>query len=264
MQSSRLDAIRHHLYAQGASSIQALADAIGASAATVRRDLQVLEQQGAVSRSPGGARIARGAEPEVGFAVREGRNLAAKRAVAAAGFESLEPHSAVFLDAGTTVLQLVRRLRMSPMPLTIVTNGLVVAQELMTVPKAKVTLLGGQLRVENASLVGPAAEAALDRMWFDHLFLGAHAIGDDNRIYSSDPAEASLNSRMRERAAVTTVLADATKFGRRTTYAVLDLAAPLRLVVDAALPEERQAALREAGVALTVVEPFASPRLASG
>ncbi len=259
MQFDRLDAIRHHLYVQGATSIQALADAIGASVATVRRDLQVLEQQGAVSRTHGGARIARGAEAEIAFEAREKHNLAAKRAIAAAAFETIEPHSAVFLDAGTTVLQLVRRLRVSPMPLTVMTNGLAVAQELMTVPKVRVTLLGGQLRVENACLVGPAAEAALDRLWVDHLFLGASAIGDDRRIYSVDAAEASLNALMRTRAAVVTVLADASKFGRRTTHAVLDLEAPLRLITDAALSAERQAALRKAGVTLTAVEPFVAP-----
>lgn len=266
MQTHRLDAIRHHLYAQGASSIQALADAIGASAATVRRDLQVLEQQGVVSRTHGGARIAHGADVEVAFEVRENLNLAAKRAIADAAFETIEPHGAVFLDAGTTVLQLVRRLRVSPMPLTVVTNGLTVAQELMTIPKLKVMLLGGQVRVENASVVGPAAESALDRLWFDHLFLGASAIGDDRRVYSVDVAEASLNALMQGRAAVTTILADASKFGRRATYAVSDLRAPTRVITDEALSPERRAALREAGVRLTTVQPFAAPgpRLAFG
>lgn len=265
MQPDRLHAIRQHLYAHGASSIPALADATGASLATVRRDLLALEQQGVISRTHGGARIAHGADAEVGFQIREKQNLAAKRAIAQAAYDLLRPHSSVFLDAGTTVLQLARRLRMSPMPLTVFTNGLVVAQELMMVPKLKITLIGGQLRVENASLVGPAAEAALGGLWFDHLFLGASAIGDDGCLYSIDPGEASLNALMQQRAARTSVLTDASKFGCRTTFLVSRLGAPVHVLTDSSLSAERCELIRASGVVLTTVEPFErpGPRLAS-
>ena len=73
---------------------------------------------------------------------------------------------------------------------------LTVAQELLDVRKLQVMVLGGQLRSENASLVGPQAEAMLDGLWFDQLFLGASAIGEDGAIYIVDAAEASLNARM--------------------------------------------------------------------
>lgn len=264
MQSDRLEAIRHHLYTQGACSIPALADAVGTSLATVRRDLQVLEHQGVVIRSHGGARIADGAQTEAAFAVREKQNLEAKRAIAQAAYERIEPHSAVFLDAGTTVLQLVRLLRLRPIPLTVFTNGLVVAQELMAVPKLKISLVGGQLRVENASLVGPAAEAALRVLWFDQLFLGAGAIGDDNQIYSVDAAEASLNALMRERAARAVVLADATKFGRRATHVVAAVDSLLHVITDDGLSAATQAAVRQTGATLDCV-PVGRPdlRLAS-
>ena len=54
----RLDAIRSHLYAHGFSTIQALAESVGASLATIRRDLQVLEREGSIDRVHGGARLA--------------------------------------------------------------------------------------------------------------------------------------------------------------------------------------------------------------
>lgn len=255
MKNDRLQAIRQHLYVHGETGIQSLADEVGASLATLRRDLLALEQQGIVSRTHGGARMARGAEVEVAFELREKQNLAEKRAIAAAAYELIEPQSAIFLDAGTTVLQLARRLRLGPIPLSVFTNGLVVAQELLNVPKLRVTVIGGQLYNENASFVGPAAEAALDRLWFDHLFLGASAIGDDRRIYSLDAVEASLNEHMLRRAERTTVLADATKFGRRATFRVADLAPPIRVITDEALAPARQASLRENGVDLHLTQP---------
>src|SRR6185369_4882574 len=173
MKNDRLSAIREHLYKHGTSSIQAIADSVGASLATIRRDLQVLEDEGVVSRDHGSARIATTSGIEVAFELREKQNLFAKRAIAAAAFEMIQPNAAIFLDAGTTVLQVARQLRLNPMPLSIFTNCLSVAQVLMDVPQLKITVLGGQLRPENASLTGGVAEAMLDRLWFDNLFLGA-------------------------------------------------------------------------------------------
>jgi len=258
MQPDRAEVIRHHLYTCGTSTTEALASATGASVATVRRDLVALERQGVVSRTHGGARIAAAAHVEIGFATRERQNLAQKRSIAAAAFTLLRPQTSVFLDAGTTVLQLARHLRLSPMPLAIFTNGLLVARELMDVPKLRVALLGGQLRSENASLVGPAAEAMLDTLWFDKLFLGASAVGDDGCIYSLDAAEASLNGRMLARSASAVVLADASKFGHRATYLVAPLTAATAVISDRRLDAGHHRRLLEAGIAVSLA-PAARP-----
>lgn len=253
----RLDAIRSHLYANGFSTIQALADAVGASLATVRRDLQILEQEGAIDRVHGGARIAEGSSVELAFQEREKRHLSAKRAIATAAYELLHPRSAIFLDAGTTVLQLARLIRISPMPLRIFTNGLTVAQEFLNIANLDVTLIGGQLRSENASLVGPQAEAMLDSMWFDQLFLGASAISPAGEIYSVDSAEASLNRRMLTRSANRFVLADSSKFGTMATYKV----APLnmaKVITDSALSRHWRDELAGFNVDTTIAEPGSS------
>jgi DeoR family fructose operon transcriptional repressor len=255
----RLDAIRSHLYAHGFSTIPTLADAIGASHATIRRDLQALEHDGAIDRVHGGARIAEGSTVEVAFQERAKHNLASKRALAAAAYKLLAAHATVLLDAGTTVLQLARLIRLNPLPLRIFTNGLSVAQELLNVPNLQVAVLGGQLRSENASLVGPQAEAVLDGLWFDQLFLGVSAIGKDGAIYSVDSAEASLNARMLPRSAQRVVLADASKFGIMATYKVAPLDAVSRVITDSRLPAEWRRRLDEFGVATSIVEPAGDP-----
>ncbi len=249
----RLEAIRSHLYVNGFSAIQDLADAIGASLATVRRDLQILEQEGSIVRVHGGARIAEGSSVEMAFQAREKRNLAAKRAIATAAYETLQPRSAIFLDAGTTVLQLARLIRISPIPLRIFTNGLIVAQEFLNIPNLEVTLLGGQLRSENASLVGPQAEAMLDLIWFDQLFLGASAIGSDGAIYSIDNGEAHLNRRMLTRSAHCFVLADATKFDTMATYKVAPLT-EAHVITDSTISQKWRAHFDDNGIANTIVE----------
>ncbi|TIS98039.1 DeoR/GlpR family DNA-binding transcription regulator [Mesorhizobium sp.] len=252
MKDDRLSTIRHFLYVNGPSSIQDLVNATGASLATLRRDLGVLEEEGIIDRVHGGARLAEGSNIEVGFSERENENIEAKRAIADAAYRMLKPHSTVFLDAGTTVLQLARRLRIEPLPLTVFTNGLAIAYALLNTPKVQVTVLGGQLRNENASIVGPLAEAMLDRLWFDQLFLGAGAINDDNAIYSVDLSEATINARMLSRAAQRLVLADHSKFARAATYLVAPLLACTHVVTDAGIAPEWRERIKNIGLSLTV------------
>ncbi len=254
VKAERLDAIRSHLYANGFSTIQSLADSVGASLATIRRDLHILERDGAIDRVHGGARIAAGSSVELAFQERTKRNISAKRAIATAAYALLAPRTSIFLDAGTTVLQLARLIRINPLPLRIFTNGLAVAQEFLNIADLEVVLLGGQLRSENASLVGPQAEAMLESIWFDQLFLGASAIGPDDAIYSVDSAEASLNQRMLARSAERYVLANSSKFGTMATYKVAPLASSASVITDSRLPPRWRSQLAEAGVATTIVE----------
>ena len=257
MQPHRDTVIRQHLYARGQASIQELATVAQASLATIRRDLLRLEDKGVIERTHGGARIAAKIGLEVAFEARELQNIDAKKAIARAAFARLEPGTSIMLDAGTTVLQLARLLRMAPIPLSVFTNSLAIVQMLNGTEGLRLTMLGGQVRQENHSVVGPIAEAAIDRLWFDQLFLGASAIHADGTLSTPDPAEASINVRMLQRASRSCVLADATKFGLTATYSVAKLQSPTDLISDASLAARWRARLAESGVNVTIAEPVA-------
>ena len=254
MKPDRFHAIRQFLYSNGPSPIAAIAEAVGASLPTLRRDLAALETEGAVVRAHGGARLADQVEGEVAFARRETTHIAAKRAIGEAAYSLLVPGSAVFLDSGTTVLQLARRIRLAPIHLNIFTNCLPVAQVLMDAPGVKLSLLGGGLHKENASIVGPLAEEMLERLWFSHLFLGAGAVGDDGILWSADDREARLNSRMVARSDLRTLLVDSTKFGQRLTHEVAATAVMTRVITDIGLESWRTDELRAQGVEVQLVD----------
>ena len=254
MKIDRATAIRQHLFAQGYSSIAEIAVAVGASEPTVRRDLLALEADGQITRTHGGAQIAVASGIEIAFESREQINLPAKRAIGEAAYRLLQPDTSIFLDAGTTVLQLARRIRLNPMPLRVFTNCLPVAQVLMSVPGVSITLLGGTLRAENASMVGMLAEAALDRLWFDQLFLGAGAISDDGSISSADEQEARVNAVMVSRTKAAIILTDADKFGIRLTYGVARLRPGMQLITDARLSADWTRRLGEFGSGLTIAD----------
>lgn len=253
MNSGRLDRIQQHLYTHGSCEIQELVAVTGASTATVRRDLHLLEQQGLVNRTHGGAMLAASAGPEVAFQMREQEHLPAKRAIADAAYRLLKPHSTIFLDAGTTVLQLARRLRLGTLPVTVFTNGLAVAQELVNVDGVQINLLGGQLRNENLSFVGPHAESVLQELWFDQLFVGTSAVHRDGSLYTLNIAEARLGRAMLTRTSQAILLTDSGKFGTHAPYLVAPITACQRLITDHNLDAGWQARLAELGVASTLV-----------
>lgn len=248
MRSERLNEIRRLLLARGFAGVAEIVEATGASLATTRRDLDVLERQGVVARVHGGAKLAEATTVETAFETREGDNLAAKRAIAQAALPLVSGHATHLFDAGTTLLQLARALCIAPVPCTVYTNGLPVAQALLGAPGVALGMLGGRLRGENLSIIGPAAESMLDGLWFDTLFLGAGAVAPDGRIYGVDEIEARLNARMIGRAARVVLLADASKFGRMATYLIAALDSRFTVVSDSTLGPAWWERLEKAGV----------------
>lgn len=247
MVSERLMQIRHHLYLNGMTGIHDLAEAVDASLATVRRDLHRLETMGVVRRTHGGAILAESMDREVAFETRESQALDQKRAIADAAFHRLKRGGAVFFDAGTTVLQLARRLRIDPMPLTVFSNNITVSEALSGVDGVEIVLLGGRLRHANRSLVGILAEQAIENLWFDQVFLGTSAVQSDDTLSTPDGEEASLNAAMMRRSEECFVLTDSSKFGRRSTYRVGHLDQVSCIFTDADLDKTHLQGLQERG-----------------
>jgi DeoR family fructose operon transcriptional repressor len=254
MLEERLQRIQHLLFTQGPSSVGALAESTHSSEATIRRDLDRLEQLGLVERTRGGAKLAQTTGVEVAFQAREHQQVAHKRAIARTAYESLRPEGTVLLDAGTTVLQLARIIRLHPIPLTVITNSLAVAQELLGVNGINLYLLGGQMRTENLSSVGVYAEDALRRFWADQLFLGSNAVHPEQGLSSHDPQEASINRLMLERAETRYLLVDSSKFDSRAMHHVAPLSSLGCVVTDSRLPPRWRETLGQIGVRLEVAD----------
>ena len=250
MLEERLKQIQQFLYTNGASSIQELVDYTNSSPATIRRDLVKLEESGMIERTHGGARLAETSGLEVAFSLREYKQLEEKRAIAQVAYDLLRPETTVLMDAGTTVLQLARAIRLNPLPLTVVTNGLALAQELLGLSEVRVIFLGGQLRAENFSSVGPYAEAMLEEFWFDQLFLGTTAVSPDGFLHTLDAGEASMNKKMLARASERILLADAHKFGQTAPFRVAPLAGLSQIISNTTLGKDWLEQINGAGVKL--------------
>jgi DeoR/GlpR family transcriptional regulator of sugar metabolism len=151
-------------------------------------------------------------------------------------------------------LQLARLIRLNPMRLTVITNGLALAQELVGLSEVEVITIGGRLRADNLSSVGPYAEAALREFWCDQLFLGATAINRDGLMLTLDADEAAINRRMLERAEERFLLADSSKFGHRAPYRVAGLEQVTRIISDTDLDAQWLERLKEHEIVLERAE----------
>jgi len=202
-----LDAVR----ATGGARVSELVDTLGVSDMTVRRDIEALARRGLVTRVHGGATTAGSSVEEPGFAVKSGRDTAAKQAIAAAAATLVEPGSSVALSGGTTTRAVATALLGVPR-LTVVTNSLPVAEVLWTGEDTTVVLTGGE-RTPSEALVGPVAVAALRGLHVDRLLLGVHGMDVEAGLTTPNLAEAETNRALVASARRVAVVADSSKWG---------------------------------------------------
>jgi len=210
-----------------------LADLLGASLATVRRDTLALEREGKIRRTHGGVMsVGTSAEDapdeEPLFSEKRRANLEAKKCIAAVAAELVPDHATVIIDSGTTALALAQRL--AGQPLMVITMDLKVA-EAAARGATEVWLLGGRVRNGLFSLVGAWADSMLRGIHADIFYLSADAI-DAEAVTNSTVDEAELKKVALARAKKCVAIADHTKFNHRKLVSVCTLDAIDVLVTD--------------------------------
>lgn len=249
--------LRRELAVRGAVSVAELTKILGASSATIRRDLDVLQREGVLERGHGGA-AARAVRPaEEALAVRELKNVAEKRVIAAAARDLVKPGDTVFLNDGSTVMALARDLATIDMELFIVTPAVNVANVLVQNPRYTVCLLGGFVRGSSLATGGPFAFAMLDEFNADIALLSCDAFNLEAGLCFANTDDAMLSRRMAARAKRSVAMVISPKFSwtaRLSGVGVDDL----DVMVTDTLPPSLRSGLHSAGV--EVIEARATER----
>ncbi|MEZ5097868.1 MAG: DeoR/GlpR family DNA-binding transcription regulator [Nocardioides sp.] len=229
----------------GGVSVRELTELLGVSQATVRRDLEDLERSGLVRRTHGGAVLV----SELPRPDRESRQVAQKRAIAAAALDLVQPGSTYFLGGGTTTLQLAGLL--DDLDVTVVTNSIPIATRLAD-GRARVVVIGGTLRTPELSMVGPRAAEAIRAYRAEIAFLGAPALDAECGFTQDGDAEAATDTAFLEMARRAVLLVDHTKLGRVSTTYVAPLTSIDTVVTDAAADPLQVRAMTAAGTRVLV------------
>lgn len=237
--------------AHGSVRVIDLAAELGVSEMTIRRDLDRLAEAGELAKVHGGAvrpGAAAGTGVEPRSALKAVRDTAEKRAIAAAAVGLVEDGMTVAVGAGTTTLELARLLRLRRV--SVVTNSISIFH-VLTDPddaesdpagSAAVQLTGGQ-RTPSDALVGPVANAMLERVRCDLAFLGCHGIDPAAGFTSPNIGEAETNRRLIGSARSTLLLADHTKYGEIGAHLFARFSDADRLIVDDGLGRRARQAL---------------------
>jgi DeoR family transcriptional regulator of aga operon len=247
--AQRLDGILAQLASAGSVSVRELTETLGASPATVRRDLQLLEEQKLLSRSHGGA-VGNGVLYELPVRYRSGRQAAEKGRIADAAVGRIGDAQTVGLTGGTTTTEVARRLR--ERSLTVVTNAVNIASELVISETIRLVVTGGVARSQSYELIGPLAERTLEGLNVDVMFLGVDGVSAGG-LTTHDEVEAQTNRKMVERAARVIVVCDSSKIGRSALSSICSLQEVDELITDAAAPAKQLDGVRAAGVEVVQV-----------
>ncbi len=229
-----------------------LAKQFRTSQVTIRKDLDALQAQGRIYRSHGGALPSReSALDDPTLREKEKLHRKQKLQIAEAAAGMVQEGQVVILDSGTTTTAIARALREFE-NLTIITNAVNIAAELAG-SALEVILTGGTLRKNSFSLVGPIAEEALRRLNGDILFLGVDGFDVQHGLTTPNLLEAKVNRAMMDVARKVVAVCDSSKFGRRTLSSIAPPSGIHHLITDRGIPKPDLAALRKAGMQVTLV-----------
>lgn len=226
-------------------SVTELSKQFGISEVTIRKDLTTLHKRNLLIRTRGGAlRIPIiNDRSDAPISHKELYNFQEKRAIGKTAASLIRDGDTILIDSGTTTIEIAKNLEKFS-HLTIITNAINIAAEVLQYKRFKVILLGGYIRSTSQSMVGPFAEATLKNLYCDKCFLGVDSFSIERGISTPDMEEASINQTMISISKEVIAVCDYSKFNRRSLVHIANVNQIQTVVTDKAVPKDIQNGLR--------------------
>lgn len=233
------------------ASVEQLADTLGVTLQTVRRDVQRLAEQGLVMRFHGGVRMPNSTVENLAHTQRETLHAEGKARIARAVAAQVPHGCSLILNIGTTTEAIARAL-LHHRGLRVLTNNLNVAAILSGNPGCEVIVAGGVVRPRDRGIVGEAAVDFIRQFRVDIALIGISGIESDGTLRDFDYREVKVAQTIIEHAREVWLAADHSKFNRPAMVQLATLEQIDRLFTDAAPPEPFPSLLQAADVVCTV------------
>lgn len=241
-----------------------LVELLGASEATVRRDINAMAERGEIKRVRGGAEALRPRHRShlvgVPFALSRDVCVPQKRAIARAAASMVSPGESVIINGGTTTLRLVEFLRDAD--LDILTNSFAIAAELLAMGNNRITLPGGTIYREQNTVLSPYHSEAIAHFWAGTMFTGCYGINGFG-LMETDPLYVQTGTRLLGRAERLVVMADSRKLRQRSSMILTGLDRVKTFITDSGATREELEILRRAGVDVVIAEVTEADQLAA-
>ncbi|MBP1942267.1 DeoR family fructose operon transcriptional repressor [Bacillus luteolus] len=200
--------------------VQELVEQTNTSESTIRRDLQLLEEQNLIKRIHGGASLPQGNRNELGIPEKSTKNLQEKMSIAEYSASLVNQGECIYLDAGTTTFQMIEFLKGKD--IVVVTNGLTHI-DLLLEHNINTYLVGGYIKSKTRALIGSGALASLKQYSFDKCFMGVNGVHYRYGYTTPDPEEALIKQTAIQLSRQSYFLADTSKFGEVAFSKIVDL-----------------------------------------
>lgn len=226
----------------------------GISEVTIRKDLTILQNRHLLLRTRGGAmrKPVENQNEDTSIAKKRMFNFKEKERIGEEAVKMIKEGDFIMLDSGTTTLEVARHLDRFHY-LRILTNSMNIATELMNYKRFDVVLLGGNVRVNSHSMVGPLALSVLRNFSGYKLFLGVDSFSIENGVSTPSLEEALLNQMMIQQAGKVIAVFDSSKFNKRSFVHIANANELDCIITDEALPNGMTSKLKAAGIEVKIV-----------
>jgi DeoR/GlpR family transcriptional regulator of sugar metabolism len=246
----RQNAILEILKKEKAASLQKLSEQFRVSTASVRRDLEKMEQQGLVKRTYGGAvYVENGLNVEIPLVVREIEQKEAKYKIAREAARFIDDQDTIFMDASTTTKEMTNFME-GFKNLTVITNGIRAMTDMAPLDNVTIYGISGQLRKKSLSMVGNQAETCVADYWASKLFFSCTGMWMSHGAMDYSDAEAEVRKKIMSVCQKNILLCDHTMFDRPAFYKICPFSSIDILITDQKLSPQWESLLLQNGVEL--------------
>lgn len=232
---------------KGEATTSELSERFSVSEITIRKDFEQLAEEGLIERAHGGAVKRESTVSEPSHEEKALAHIKEKERIGKKAATLIEDDSTILLGNGTTTRQIIPHLQGKD-NLTVLTNSLNNALEILDLPDVALSVIGGDARKKNYALVGPLAEECFNHIYVDQLFLGVDGISLEQGLTTPTLTEAKVCARMIEVAKEVIIAADHSKFGRVVHGKIADLDVIDYIVSDADLQQELRKVIEQLGI----------------
>ena len=252
MKSERKDFILDKIRREKKIKAQEIVQEFNVTMETVRRDLEELEEMGLLRRVYGGAIEGRIYEPEPSYDTRTVTRLSEKQAMAKEAVKLIEDEETVFIDGGTTCLEVAKELAKSDKRIVAITNALTVAEVLLTNSNMKVIILGGVLNQGETTVTNILNHNQIDMFNFQKTIMGAASISPSQGVTDYNLDVTILKKEIIESSDKVIFVADHSKFNKRVRYTVASYNEIDVVITDAETSEDDIRILESDGIEVIV------------
>jgi DeoR/GlpR family transcriptional regulator of sugar metabolism len=231
---------------QGNVRVIDVSEHLSVSEMTIRRDLAELEDKGLLQRVYGGA--VSSTSRDIAYSSRNAAFHDEKQAVAREAANLVKSGQSIFLDAGTTCMEIARALlersRRERLQVNVTTHAINIATELAGHPNIRTYQIGGEVYRESFAITGPDAIAKIRSLHFELFFMGVCGVHHEVGLTNTNSVEVEVKLAVIERTKATYVVSDSSKWGKTTFSPIAPLSKVKGWITDDGLPKKAKRLLK--------------------